>query len=712
MKWHNYKVNPIMWRKLFQKTLLEEQKNTTEIIHTFIYSVYKEAADCTLEEIMLKINSWKENETKNYIKLIENSPNQEIEEFILINSTPMASRLGAWLQGFNMPGHFEDIIQLNAMSLYASDVFAGKPGASRYDTYRTLLQYYNLSEISCQLSMISYKTEIDDKAFCFPSIISVMSKRPDLYSVELIVLNLIFRTIGTLPCWGSIYFKRGNIIKWQRLDLSKSETGTDNHIINISQTMLNTLCLNNKEFSDRANKAAVWIFHAIAIWSQDIFTISKNMNDPTTAMKRLVISMVKEGIHYHHKFKLNGKSLSKCLEKAQSNPTLFLNELASSKLIVPGSPENSLFINNLISPQGKMFRIFSKKDIKIISKWILSLENKKIRRTTCLLHETDNDVLPMCENMEITLEFKQHYPKDFREAYYLLHQEDCSGTLDNYSKMLITKRLSQAKYSLLKNKIPLPQRWHPDILTEWISEQHKRSNEQYQRNINSPLPSRDVLISSTLQLAPLILIDGAWLRKFMDYQLASSDVGYLLFNTFWDELGNGNINLNHPKIYRDLLMEMGIRLPETRSTEFAYHDTLHYSSFKLPVYWLCIGRYPITYMPEILGMNLAMELSGVGGSYMASQNALKHYGYSDQFVKLHNTIDNVATGHSAWAATAIDNYMQQYLNLDTQAIDIQWYRIKLGFESLNPKYNNKFGWHKIGDLFHLYRDPFNRRVIT
>ncbi|GGU84581.1 iron-containing redox enzyme family protein [Lentzea flava] len=154
-----------------------------------------------------------------------------------------------------------------------------------------------------------------------------------------------------------------------------------------------------------------------------------------------------------------------------------------------------------------------------------------------------------------------------------------------------------------------------------------------------------------MQLAPLTLIDGAWLQGFTDYGHASSEHGYFLFEIYFDELGNGVPSLNHPLIYREVLGEMGVHLPDTDSPEFANWPGFRDGSFALPVYWLSIGRLPQTFLPEIFGLNLAMELSGVDGSYQRASIALKHHGFSTRFVDIHNTIDNVASGHSAWRPT-------------------------------------------------------------
>jgi len=79
--------------------------------------------------------------------------------------------------------------------------------------------------------------------------------------------------------------------------------------------------------------------------------------------------------------------------------------------------------------------------------------------------------------------------------------------------------------------------------------------------------------------------------------------------------------------------------------------------------------------------NIAMELSGVGGSYRQAHVALKKYGFSTRFVDIHNTIDNVASGHSAWAADAVDTYLA---SLGASSRAAAWQRIRVGYRSLNP----------------------------
>jgi hypothetical protein len=199
------------------------------------------------------------------------------------------------------------------------------------------------------------------------------------------------------------------------------------------------------------------------------------------------------------------------------------------------------------------------------------------------------------------------------------------------------------------------------------------------------VPSRAALVDQTVQLAPLTLIDGSWLQGFTDHEQAAGEVGHFLFETYWDELGNGQPRLNHPLIYRQVLAEMDVTPPPSGSAEFARWPGFRDASFALPVYWLCVGRFPRTFLPEVLGLNLAMELSGVGGTYRRARIALKAHGFSTRFVDVHNTIDNVATGHSAWAADAVDTHLAGTPEGPGPGGREQtWHRVRVGYRSLNP----------------------------
>ena len=186
-----------------------------------------------------------------------------------------------------------------------------------------------------------------------------------------------------------------------------------------------------------------------------------------------------------------------------------------------------------------------------------------------------------------------------------------------------------------------------------------------------------------MQLSPLTRIDGAWLRAFTAPAWVNTRVGGLLYHIYADELGNGNIEEHHGNIYRDLVESMGFEWAEFSDEAFANDTVFNDSSFEVPVFWLSISLFPKQFLPEILGLNLAMELSGVGGEYRRSGDVLAYYGYSSQFTALHNSIDNIVTGHTAWAVNAIKYHMDDISVLGGKLEVAQhWRRIWTGYRAL------------------------------
>jgi hypothetical protein len=341
-----------------------------------------------------------------------------------------------------------------------------------------------------------------------------------------------------------------------------------------------------------------------------------------------------------------------------------------------------------------MFRIFSPDDLTIISRWIDSLPGGTGPRQVAESGGAVGTGAGQAPGWQRLAGLRQlletaapdgRSPKNLREAHQLLMTRTGGPELHDWCLRYVDGWLARARHRLDSRSVPLPRAWTTGGLRPWLQTQHDRHGAEFEESTDTPLPSRADVVDDAVQTAPLTLIDGSWLQGFTDYELASSDIGHSLFATYWDELGNGEATLNHPLIYREVLREMDVDLPPTASPEFANWPGFRDASFELPVYWLCIGRFPRTFLPEVLGLNLAMELSGVGGSYRRAGMALRKYGFSTRFVDIHNTIDNVATGHSAWAADAVDTLMSSLPDTPGPGGRSEvWARVRTGYRSLNP----------------------------
>lgn len=651
----------------------------------------------TTENLLALLHDCKKGQLLQYQQLFKSCENagvvEELQRILLRQTTVMASTLGCWLQGMSAPGVFEDPLQLKIMALLACDVGVGRPEASRYDEFKSLLRRHHLSAYAIPPSELPSLQSINDRFFMLPALLLAMSRRSDEFAPEIYGVDLCLRASGLFPCWQALKSHNPEAIDWNRLDLSAPGINIDsNNLFETSAAIVNSARSKSADFSARIDTGITWCMNALKQWNQSLLDLCSASLDPEYAMAILVQERAREASIYHHKFELEGQTLSAWFKQAQDDPVPFVRVLANSRLVRPGQPDRSILINSLVKINGPMFRIFSHADIRVLRRWI-----EYIGKSEMPIQQAQQQFKAVSENNINALSTRPGdsslglKPNNIREAYFLLQGRAMTPQTREFATDYIEEWLEHAQASVGHCDRSLPTEWSPGVLRTWLLNRHDQHSRNFEQSDDSEMPSRDDIINSSLQLAPLTLIDGSWLQGFTDCQLASSRAGFYLFETYWDELGNGNYEINHPKIYRDVLKQMDIELPPTHSMEFALNNRIDDESFRLPVYWLCIGKLPATYLTTILGMNLAMELSGVGGSYRSANRFLKHYGFSTLFVDIHNTIDNISTGHSAWAASAIDAHMQQISTFgDDQLIEHEWHMVRAGYESLSPQSSRKF----------------------
>ncbi len=598
----------------------------------------------------------------------------------LRHSAPLGGTLGVWMQGFCSPALFETPHILKALALFADDMGAGQARQARGDAFRRLSARHGLTLPQGSVALATAEGEIDDEMFALPALLAAMSRRSDAFGAELVGTNLALRRLGLMPVWRAASGLRPDT-DWTRLDLSRPNSDWFEGTGLVEASDMLATCPEALRTWAREDIAAGTRLAGtlVAAWDRRLMALVRSYCDAEQAMAALLRRRAQEASVYHRGFWFEGRPLSDWFGEAGKDPLPLVRALARSRLVRPGEPGKSPLLTSLIAPEGAMFRIFTPEETGVIARWVLSLP------------EARDSAAPMPD-----IPFSQTGPRyplrsgnlalgdvpgDIREAYHLLQAGVPEPRLRDFARQYCEFWLKAAEPSLDQTPRSLPQDWRPGDLGDWLRRQHDANAAKFDAAPET-IPPVERVVEDSLQLAPLTLLDGAWLQGFCDAGLASSEFGAPLFNTYWDELGNGDHAINHPKIYRDLMTEMGITLHPTASRDFAMDPQLAEASFRLPVFWLAIGRFPVRFRAEILGLNLAMELSGVGGSYRSARRALKAHGFPTTFVDLHNTIDNVATGHSAWAARAIDSYLT---GLSQSAdIDANWHRVRCGYEALAP----------------------------
>lgn len=679
-----------MWRQLYRSAISPESFPDDLRLRRLMGAPASgdEGNSSGMLELAERLGRWRAEQTAAYRALAARAASlgneREFVETLLIHSAPMASVLGCWLQGMSAPGVFEDDAQLKLLALLAQDVGVGRPHATAYDHFKAMLIQVGLGRYAVAPFELSAAPGLSDEAFELPALLLALSRRSDEFGDLLCGIDQALRRIGLCPCWAALGQLETLGLDTRRLDLNPPvDAGEQTTALAISCWVGAQVAAWGPARRRQLEGGASWLFAAVQRWNARLYDQCLAAVSPAQAMGRLVQRLARAGAVYHHDYPFEGRSLSEWLEEAQHQPAPFLAALSRSRLIVPGNSARSLLVTSLVAPSARMFRIFSEADLNVIRLWIDALPDAAQAQALPVPAGVEEQRSPP-RDPEAGGGSTGRWPRSLRDAYFLLQGRALGPRTQAFAQAYVARWLGQSRRSLRHSRRGLPEQWAAGALHSWLLDQHDRHGRAFAHSDPAALPPREEIVDQALQLAPLTLIDGAWLQGFCDLRLAASQVGYALFQTYWDELGNGRYRLNHPKIYRDGLRQMGIELAPTGSREFAEDPRLREESFRLAVYWLCLGKLPVTFMPEILGMNLAMELSGVGGSYRSARRFLKHYGFSTDFVDLHNSIDNVCTGHSAWAAEAIDAYMRKIAGGGRGELAEHWLRVRVGYESLAP----------------------------
>lgn len=569
----------------------------------------------------------------------------------------------------------EDRYALTALRVHAIDVGCGQPRASRIDRYREILRTLCAGDVGADVLRTAADTRISDGAFSFASKLMLLGCFPQSLAGEILGANLFFRTSGRFALFELL--RRTSDPQLSFLDLGRSPDGDNGAPRELSVEAAQAYAAERGARLSSVVAGFHWASECTAEVLRRALEVLVRWSDPREAAIQLIHRRRHDASQYHKATNLSGENMSDLF--AQNDPQGFIERLAISEFVRPGEPEKSPLLNGLISPRSKMFRIFSRDEIQVLDRWIKGLPYKTAPlKPSAFELWRDDDVAPgHGADQNASVAALRAKP---RQIYRRLLHTEITAPESAYAQDYVANWLKRSARSVFAGACPLPERWRAGELKAWLRDRHEASNDLADQ-AQAQIPTREDVVANACSLAPLTMIDGAWLAGFAHPALASTDWAYGLFETFFDELGNGIYELNHPTIYRDLMRNICGGLPPTHHATYAQQAFFADKDFELPVFWLSIGRFPLSYRAELLGLNLAMELSGVGGGYRQTGRALAAYGFPTMFVQLHNSIDNISTGHTAWAAVSIDAFMSELPRCDQ---DATWLRIRTGFVALNP----------------------------
>lgn len=238
-------------------------------------------------------------------------------------------------------------------------------------------------------------------------------------------------------------------------------------------------------------------------------------------------------------------------------------------------------------------------------------------------------------------------------------------------------------------------------LDDLLAKDEKKVQEDYSKYLeNDPTPRpRDEMIMYIKQLTPAKYVDGAWLQgvaKANNMKIADnnhSEIITYLFNIYTEELGEGELRMNHVAIWKELLNSLQIPLPEPATHAFSHTTELWDSSFVVANIQLALGQFGQLYLPEILGYNMGFEQLPL--HLLTTVDEMKKLGMDSYYFQLHISIDNSASGHAAAAAKSVKLYMDWMKTQHGKDIaNEHWKRILNGFfmNNVNPMKQHYQDW--------------------
>lgn len=215
------------------------------------------------------------------------------------------------------------------------------------------------------------------------------------------------------------------------------------------------------------------------------------------------------------------------------------------------------------------------------------------------------------------------------------------------------------------------------------------------------------MVTHIIQWAPFNMIDGAWLRN-VGRTGPMDEVRALLYSVAMDEMGNGNVAMNHCNIYRDLCHSVGYYPPAIESQEFAYDENFLDSAFTVPAFQLAISQFTDDFYPELIGMTLYLEWQVV--DLKPTRDLSEYVGINPHFYVMHIGIDNASNGHGQRAAEAVRLYLQGLRSMGEGEAAVQhaWRRIWNGFVAFGSI--GTFG-QDLTDLV-LHQPSLRERMLT
>lgn len=396
---------------------------------------------------------------------------------------------------------------------------------------------------------------------------------------------------------------------------------------------------------------------------------------PSSRMAAIVAAKLPHAIGYHGRVRLAGRNLDDWLRSCpQETPAL----LAALRESPPGRgtcPAGSRLLR-ATAFGGPMFGVFDAGEQDAIRAWLAAPASGGEPQPAGPASVVD-PVLPAGEPGPAA---PASQPRKVRDIVRHLLRCESATEAQPVADACVARWLGWARRLAYLHRKGWPTSYATGVLGNFIAARHRAEVGRYRPLARVPAVDRAFCRWTLLQLAPAILVDGAWLAGSAGAAETLTASDRHLLQILVDELGEGRPDWHHPNVYRRLLESQGIALPELADPAFVDQPGCMNAAFDIPACLLAMGLAGERFRAERLGLNLAIELSGLGAGYLRAVDILRRHGMDPTIVRLHLSIDNPASGHTARARQAIELYLEDLRQHEGDAaVASAWARIGCGY---------------------------------
>lgn len=683
-------LQPVFSRRAY-KTALKYQQDSRHLFYTLIHisehTAVLPVAYHYIRQHLIEVNkqysiNFSEQYHPDNISFTLNTPLPDPESAelnlnacFLLQSSPVILTEPCWLQAISQAATSQSQTAVNLMAVYVGLT----QGESYKSLYQSLLITAGMAIPALHTWTFVRQEQVSDCIFDFATIQLALAHFPRVFFPEILGFTLAYCQSHTLI---------EHCFPVQKL---KAHTGLI-HFLTVRQNLLTARIPSIIEaikdylrlFAGRTD--SLWPRMQTGFWLYKQQTercyqhLKRQLESPLSpqqALAKLLQHKAPSAFGHHGKIQLAGKSLDDWFSQSPFDSENFLTVLKQSSYINKQNPADSPLLK-LFDFNGPMFGVLTESEKEILKTWVHS-EKAEIQsqdKSVAVAMKVKNP-LPIDEKKCSSI---INYSKlNTRELYYYLVNADLYPDVLETAKQKVQRVLQIAK---LLSRLPFKQYGH-QVFEDYIDALYQREIKAYQALKESPKLSKKAYLWGIEQFAPTILTDGCWLQNINQLSYYNPAIAAILFKIYGDETGNGLLEQNHPYIYQQLLNSLNISVPPIHSREFIDYPGFIARAFDIPVYLLSISKFPIAFLPELLGLNMAIELSGLGRVYMRLADELKFWGIDPAIVNIHISIDNAASGHTALAKKAIQLYLDEVSACHgEQEMQRYWQRIYTGYCSL------------------------------